>query len=303
MGTSDFAVPALEKLNKEYEISLVVTQPDRINQRGNKIKFGPIKQKALDLGLEVYQPQKISDQDSFEKLSSLEPDLFVVCAFGQILKENILNIPKYGSLNIHGSILPEYRGAAPIHHAIIDGKDESGVTIMVLDPGMDTGDILTWEKKVITDKTTVGEYHDLLAQVGAELLIKTIPDYLNKTIKPIKQDNKKATYADKIVKQNCKVNWNKTNHEILRFINGLDPYPGSFSYYKNKRIKLTKPELLEENFNVSPGTIVKIVNGKLVIQCGQGSLLFDEIQYPGKKKMKVSDFLRGNNLDTDIILN
>lgn len=304
MGSSDFAVPALEELNKEYQIDLVITQPDKPNSRGKKVKFLPVKQKALDLGLNVYQPDNISSEESLNYLKSFDPDLFIVCAYGQILKPQILDIPKFGSLNIHGSILPEYRGAAPIHHAIMDKKDETGVTIMLLDKGMDTGPILSTDKINIDDTSTVGEVHDKLANIGAKLLVKTIPSYLNGEIKPQEQNDKKASYADKILKKNTKINWNNPSKDIIRFVNALDPFPSAFTTLEDKNIKLFKPELVLDNSKNIPGTVLKSSQKDgLIIKTSDNAIKFSEIQFPNKRRMTIEDFFKGNKIEENIIFN
>lgn len=303
-GSSDFAVPALEKLNNNYEIVTVVVQPDKRSGRGNKLKFLPVKQKALELGLNVFQPENVSNLESENYLKSLDPDLFVVCSYGQILKKNILGIPKNGSLNIHGSILPKYRGASPVNQAIIDGDDITGNTIMILDEGMDTGDILKSSEIIINDKKTAGVLFEELANDGADLLLEVLPDYLDNKISPIKQDSSKATYTSKISKSNCRIDWNRPAKEVLRFINGLDPIPSAFTNYNNKKIKLFSPKIIEVEDDLEPGTIISANSkDKFIVKCKDNALIFDEIQFPGKKRMKASDFFRGNKIDLDIKLN
>lgn len=296
MGSSEFAVPALEKLNKDYEIELVVVQPDKKRGRGNKTTPLPVKKKALELGLEVFQPENISSDESEAFLKQYDSDLYIVCSYGQILRDNILNLPKYGSLNIHGSLLPKYRGAAPVHRAIIDGDEKAGVTIMLLDSGMDTGPMLSKAETDISDKTTVGDLHDELAEIGGDLLVETIPLFLDDKIEIQHQNNDEATYADKIQKSEGKIDWNRSGASILRLINGTDPFPGAFIELENKKIKVFAPILLEEFSESEPGTIITNDN-ELKIVCGDNKLLkINEIQYPGKRRMKTEDFFRGNSL-------
>lgn len=302
MGSSDFAVPALELLAKDYEIPLVVVQPDKKRGRGNKMTPLPVKQKALELGLNVFQPENISLKENEEYLKGFNPDLFVVCAYGQILKDNILEIPKYGSLNIHGSLLPNLRGAAPVHRAIIEGFDKTGISIMLLDSGMDTGPVLATSEVSIDNKTTVGNLHDKLALIGADKLLEVIPLYLNEELKPIDQDNTKASYAQKIDKKEAEIDLNTFSDFVLRKINGLDPFPGAFLKINGQKVKIFNPVLTDETRPDQSNTIFE--EGKSIkLVCGDGKVLrIDEIQFPGKKRMKVEDFLRGNHLPSPIHL-
>lgn len=300
MGSSDFAVPALEKLAQDdaYDVLLAVVQPDRPNARGkNKVIPLPMKKKAQELGIDVYQPENISKEGE-EKLRELKPDLMVVAAYGQILRKNILDIPAYGTLNIHGSLLPHLRGAAPVHHAIIGGDDVSGVTIMLLDEGMDTGDMLTKAEVPITPTTTAGELHDTLAKIGSDLLMQTIPGYIAGEIKPQAQDSSLADYADKVDKHTGEVNWDQTSFQVLRQINGTDPFPGAFSTLSNgKKIKLFEPEIVEMPVQNKPGTILKKDRREgLVIQTADGAIRIGSLQMPGKKRMKTDVFFVGNQL-------
>lgn len=300
MGSSDFAVPALEKLaeNDAYDVLLAVMQPDRPNARGkNKVIPLPMKQKAQELGIEVYQPENIS-REGEEKLRALRPDLMVVAAYGQILKKNILDIPAYGTLNIHGSLLPHLRGAAPVHHAIIGGDDVSGVTIMRLDEGMDTGDMLSHAQVPITPTTTAGELHDQLAELGSDLLIETIPGYISGEIRPQAQDHGAADYADKVDKHTGEVDWERSSRQVLRQINGTDPFPGAFSTLSNgKKIKLFEPEIVQMPVQSKPGTILKKDRKEgLLVQTADGAIRIGSLQMPGKKRMETGVFFVGNQL-------
>lgn len=300
MGTTDFAVPALEKLVEAgHDVLAVVAQPDRPNQRGKKIKFLPVKQKALELGIPVLQPEQIKAPETVEQLKSYHADVFVVAAYGQLLNEAILFMPPMGSVNIHGSLLPEYRGAAPVHHAIIDGKKEAGVTIMKMDIGMDTGDMLSKVTVPVTDQTTVGELHDLLAEKGAEVLITTLEALSNNSIQGIKQDDSQATYADKINKETGHINWNKTSFEIIRLINGTDPFPAAWTELDDMKIKCFSPVRSTLKKEAEPGTVLTadIKNG-LIVKTGDGAVEIREIQVPGKRRMAVSDYLKGNQIET-----
>lgn len=296
MGTTDFAVPALVKLvDAGHEVAAVVAQPDRPNQRGKKIKYLPVKAKALALGIPVLQPEKIKTPEMVQTLRDIGADVFVVAAYGQLLSEEILFMPRLGSVNIHGSLLPKYRGAAPVHHAIIDGETESGVTIMKMDIGMDTGDMLAKTVVPVTDETTVGELHDVLAEAGAELLLKTLDALDAGTLSAEKQDEALATYADKVDKHTGAVDWRASSHTILRQINGTDPFPGATTKKDGATVKLFKPVLKTCGQDEAPGTVLAAdTKAGLVIKTGDGALEIGEIQMPGKKRMAARDYFRGN---------
>lgn len=298
MGTTDFAVPALNKLVEAgHDVAAVVAQPDRPNQRGKKIKFLPVKQRALELGIPVLQPERIKVPEVVEELRALKADVFVVAAYGQILSEEILFMPPLGSVNIHGSLLPKYRGAAPVHHAIIDGETESGVTIMKMDIGMDTGDMLSKVSVPIDAKTTVGYLHDLLAEKGAELLLDTLEFLSNGSAIPEKQDENLATYADKVEKTTGKLDWNQTSFKILRRINGTDPFPGAYTELNGEKIKCFAPESLDYSGEELPGTVLQAdTKHGLVVKTGDGALAVGEIQMPGKKRMLSKVYFNGNSI-------
>ena len=298
MGTTDFAVPALNKLVEAgHDVAAVVAQPDRPNQRGKKIKFLPVKQRALELGIPVLQPERIKVPEVVEELRALKADVFVVAAYGQILSEEILFMPPLGSVNIHGSLLPKYRGAAPVHHAIIDGETESGVTIMKMDIGMDTGDMLSKVSVPIDAKTTVGYLHDLLAEKGAELLLYKLESLCIGSAFPEKQDENIATYADKVEKTTGKLDWNQTSFKILRHINGTDPFPGAYTELNGEKIKCFAPESLDYSGEELPGTVLQAdTKHGLVVKTGDGALAVGEIQMPGKKRMLSKVYFNGNSI-------
>ena len=299
MGTTDFAVPALNKLVEAgHDVAAVIAQPDRPNQRGKKIKFLPVKQRALELGIPVLQPEKIKTPEMVEELRSLEADVFVVAAYGQLLSEEILFMPPLGSVNIHGSLLPKYRGAAPVHHAIIDGETESGVTIMKMDVGMDTGDMLSKVRVPIDEKTTVGSLHDLLAEKGAELLIDMLEALKNGTAVPEKQDEALATYADKVERTTGKLDWSQSSFKILRRINGTDPFPSAYTELDGEKIKCFAPEILDYSGEEVPGTVLQADTKQgLVVKTGDSALRIGEIQMPGKKRMPSKVYFNGNTIE------
>ncbi|MBK5243610.1 MAG: methionyl-tRNA formyltransferase [Eubacteriaceae bacterium] len=304
MGTTNFGVPALEKLvNSKYEVVAVIAQPDRPNKRGKKIMALPLKTKAIELGLKVLQPENIKDPEFVKKLKSYKADVFIVAAYGQILSEAILFMPKYGSLNIHGSLLPKYRGAAPIQWAVINGEEKSGVTIMQMDLGMDTGNMLSKAELPITAETTFETLHNDLSFLGSNLLLKTLDDLVLGKLNPVVQNEVEATYAPKIQKDTGHISWALTSHEILALINGTDPQPGAYFIYDNEKIKCFKPEIVPWFGTETPGTLIR-ASGQdgLWVKTGDDALNIREIQAPGKKRMEAKVYLRGNSLEMGMLL-
>jgi len=304
MGTTEFGIPALENLiNSEHEVMAVIAQPDRPNKRGKKITALPLKAKALDLGIEVLQPENIKDSEFVEKLKSYQADVFIVAAYGQLLSEEILFMPTHGSLNIHGSLLPRYRGAAPIQRAIINGEEKSGVTIMQMGLGMDTGDMLSKAEIAINNNTTFETLHNDLAQQGAIILMKTLEDLVSEKLDPRVQNEDQATYAPKILKDTGHIIWNLKSQEILSLINGADPQPGAYFIYDNEKIKCFKPEIMTWSGTEIPGTLL-MASGQegLVVKTGDKALAIRAVLVPGKKRMPVKAFLRGNALEIGKIL-
>lgn len=298
MGTTDFAVPALDALIQAgHEVAAVVAQPDRPNRRGKKISFLPMKKRALELDIPVLQPENIKTPEAVETLKAYQADVFVVAAYGQILSEAILTIPPMGAVNIHGSLLPEYRGAAPVHRAILDGKTVSGVTIMQMDVGMDTGDMLSKAEVPIDDTTTAGELYDLLAQTGADLLIKTLEGLCEGTVSPQKQDDALASYADKIDKTEGCIDWQQPSVQVIRQINGMDSFPSAYTLLKGEKIKCFHPVHADWQGEETPGTILQAdAKQGLVVKTADGAVAIGEIQAPGKKRMATAVYLRGNVL-------
>jgi methionyl-tRNA formyltransferase len=303
MGTPEFAVPALAKLHENgYHVDLVVTQPDKARDRGKKVQFTPVKEKASELGIEVTQPEKIRGNLEFiQKIESMKPDLIIVAAYGKILPVELLEIPRLGCINIHASLLPKYRGAAPIHRSIIEGEEMTGVTLMYMEEGLDTGDMIAARSTHIGKKTT-SELHDELSVMGAELLIATLP-YIEKGINGrTRQDDSKATYAPMVFKQDGLVDFSKSPVEIERLIQGLNSWPGAYTYYRGEPMKLWKAEALDETSKSPDGTIMGVSSQGIKIAAGGRTLLLTKIQMPGKKAMDVSEFLKGNRIKTGEIL-
>ncbi len=299
MGTSEFAVPALRALAaSSYDVVLVVCQPDRPAGRGHKLHPSPVKRAAIALGLPIFQPSNIKTDDSIMHLKSIKADVFVVASYGQILSQDVLNIPDSGCINIHGSLLPKYRGAAPIHRAIIDGERETGVTFMKMDAGMDTGEMLKNYVCPIADTDTVGDIHDRLAELGGEHITTVLDDYLDGKLVPEAQNNEMATYAAKIDKTTGCIDWNQTADRVIRLINGTDPYPAAYSDIGKKRIKCFKPSKTGIKSTKAPGTVMAADTKQgLIIATGDEDLLIDELQAPGKKRMSSKAYFLGNSLD------
>lgn len=305
MGTPGFAVPALEALIKEFEVAAVLTQPDKQRGRGKKVTYSPIKEVALNNEIEIYQPQRLrKDTEVIDRLKSIEPDFIVVVAYGQILSEEVLNIPKYACVNLHASLLPKYRGAAPINWAIINGEKVSGNTTMLMDVGMDTGDMLLKNEVEITDDMTATQLHDKLSETGGEMLVKTLKGIVDGSIKGLNQNDEDATYAPKLDKNLAKIDWNSHAADINNLIRGLNQFPGAFTNYGDKVMKIYKADVID-NITCKENHIGEIVSSNkegIVVQCKDSQLMLRVIQFPGKKAMKVEDFLRGNKIENGVIL-
>jgi len=294
MGTPDFSVPILQNLvQSDYEIVLVVTQPDRPKGRKRILTPSPVKEEAIKHNIPVFQPEKLNDD--FEEIVAYEPDLIITAAYGQLLPNELLEAPQYGSINVHASLLPELRGGAPIHYAILQGKKETGITIMYMVEQLDAGDILTQESVMIEHTDDVGILHDKLSQIGASLLLRTLPKLFAGELTPLKQDDTKATFAANIRREQEKVDWNQTNLEVYNQIRGLRPWPGSFTTYEGKTMKIWRGELDEREYDGKPGEIVKINDREsFVVVCGnRKGIRLTEIQPAGSKKMTVSEYLHG----------
>lgn len=299
MGTPDFSVPALEKIAQHHEVVGVVTQKDKPKGRGHKMQFTPVKECAVSLGIPVYQPDKVKEPEFVDVLKRLNPDVIVVIAFGQILSEEILNLPKYGCINVHASLLPKYRGAAPIQWAVIDGEEYSGVTTMYMEKGLDTGDIIDIETISLDAKETGGGLFDKLSVMGGDLIIKTLQKLEDGTASRTKQDEAASTYAGKITKELGKIDFNKSAVEIERLIRGLNPWPSAFTYLADKTLKIWDADVVELEGSYEPGQIVKAHKNDFVVATGENGLKIKELQLEGKKRMECSAFLNGYQVDVD----
>ncbi len=303
MGTPEFAVTVLEGLlNTKHEVGLVATQPDKAKNRGKKIQYTPVKEKALEHNIKVLQPEKVRGNEEFlEELKDYRPDIIVVAAYGQILPKEVLELPKYGCVNVHASLLPRLRGAAPIQRAIIEGDEETGVTIMQMSEGLDTGDMLAKESiKIGTMNYSM--LHDALAEIGARLMVHTLDLIEEGKISPEPQDDSKSSYAKMVFKQEGKIDFTRQPEAVERLIRGFDPWPGAFCEYEDMVMKLWKAQPLCENTGKEPGTIIEVSVRGIKIACGDGTLLVSEIQIPGKKRVAVSEYLKGNQIKEGIIL-
>lgn len=295
MGTPQFAVSSLQKLHDNgHNIKLVITQPDKPFGRGKKIKKSEVKEKAEELGLEVFQPLKVKTEDSVNVIKNLNPDLIVVIAYGQLLSKEILDIPRFGCINVHASLLPKLRGAAPINWAIINGDVKSGVTTMLMDVGLDTGDMLLKEEVEITEDMTAGDLHDILSEVGSNLLIETINKIEDQTIIKIKQDDSLSTYAPMLKKETSLINWNDSAKNVHNMVRGLNPDQVAYFVYDDKNVKVYKTTYSTDVCKYEPGTVVKADKTGLHVATGDGTIVIKELQMPGKNKMSIEDYLRGN---------
>jgi len=307
MGTPDFSVPTLEKIIEAgHEVIGVVTQPDKAKGRGKKVLFPPVKEKALEHNLTVYQPKRAREPEFIEQMRELNPDVMVVVAFGQILPKALLDIPKYGCVNVHASLLPKYRGAAPIQWAVIRGEKVSGVTTMQMDVGLDTGDMLMKTEVALAEDETGGSLHDKLSVLGGELLIETLKGLEAGTIQPEKQDDSQTgEYARMLDKALGKVDFSMPAEEIERLIRGLNPWPSAYTFYHGKTMKLWKAKVVSADADgeaAAPGQILSVDKKGFTVQTGAGALRILELQMEGKKRMDAGAFLRGCSMAAGEIL-
>ena len=303
MGTPDFSVGILEEIIKAgHEVVLAVTQPDKPKGRGNTVQFPPVKETALTHGIEVYQPTKIRDAECVEYLRKYHADIMIVAAFGQILSKEILDMPKYGCVNVHASLLPKYRGAAPIQWAVINGEEVSGVTTMRMDIGIDTGDMIEKVEVPLDKEETGGSLFDRLAEEGAKLCVHTMAEIEAGRATYTKQDESEATHTSMIKKQFGKIDWTKSAVEIERLVRGLNPWPSAYTSLNGKTLKIWRASVEEADSGAKAGTIVSIAKDEIAVQTGKGILLLQEVQLEGKKRMPVDAFLRGYQLEKGALL-
>lgn len=303
MGTPDFSVGALEAIIKAgHEVTLVVTQPDKPKGRSGQMQFPPVKECAVKYGLPVFQPKRIKTPEAIDELKKYEADIYVVAAFGQIVSQEILDIPKFGCVNIHASLLPEYRGAAPINWCIIDGKKETGVTIMQMDAGIDTGDMLAKVIVPIDAKENAGTLFDKLSEAGAKLIVETLPKIEAGLITPEKQDEAKASHVKMMDKSLGNIDFSKDAVSIERLVRGLNPWPSAFTSVNGKNLKIWDCDVLDKDSDAMPGEIVEVAKDYFDVACGKGILRIRELQLEGKKRMDTKSFLLGNQWKTGMKL-
>ena len=303
MGTPDIAVGCLQKIiDEKHEILGVVTQPDKPVGRGKKLGMPPVKELALKYDIPVYQPVKARDEEFVKVLKDLNPDLIVVVAFGQILPKSILDIPKFGCVNVHVSLLPKYRGAAPINWVIINGEEKTGVTTMYMDEGLDTGDMILTSEFALDDEITAGELHDIMKEEGAKVLKETI-DLIEKGEAPrIKQNHDEFTYAPMMSKSLGQIDYSKSAKDIHNLVRGVNPWPSAYTTYDNQTMKVWKTKVLRETSDKEPGTIISVDKEGIKVSTKDNVILIKEIQMPGKKRVLVEEYIKGNSIEANKIL-
>lgn len=304
MGTPEFAVPCLEKLiQSKHEVAAVYTQPDRPQGRGKKLKYSPVKEVAIKHNIPIEQPLKLKDEETISRIRAKGADLIVVVAYGRLLPAAVLSMPKYGCINVHASLLPKLRGAAPIHWAVINGDKKTGITTMQMVEALDAGDILLQRAVNIDESNTSGEIHDKLKAVGAELLLETIALLEQNKLSPIVQDEDKATYAPMLEKKHEIIDWHKSGKEIVNLIRGMSPWPGVYTEHKGNRIKVWKARIEDKTSaqnldSPSPGLVTEISKEGIKVLAGNNSeILLQELQLAGKKKIDAADFVKGYKLN------
>lgn len=302
MGTPDFSVPTLEQLIRHHQVVGVVTQPDKRKGRGKAMAFPPVKEKALEYDIPVYQPVKVREPEFIEELKKMNPDIIVVVAFGQILPEEILNLPPYGCVNVHASLLPKYRGAAPIQWAVIDGEKETGVTTMYMAKGLDTGDMLDKVVVPIDPKETGESLHDKLSEAGGRLILETLSKLENGTAVRIPQNDEESCYAKMLTKELGEIDWNQSAAAIERLIRGLNSWPSAYTHLDGKTLKIWDADVEEGQADMAVGTVTEVKKDCFYVQTGDGRLKINEIQLQGKKRMPVQAFLLGYKIEKGTVL-
>lgn len=303
MGTPDFAVPSLQALHESrHDVVMVVTQPDRPSGRGRKIIPSPVKESALHYGYDLLQPESVKPHTFHDILAGFKPDLLVVVAFGQILPKRLLELPLYRAINVHASLLPRYRGPAPIQWAIINGEKETGLTTMLMDEGLDTGDILLQQAMPILPEDTAATLHDKLAREGACLLLKTLERLESGKLNPIPQDPAMASYVPLLRKKDGHINWALPAKDIANRIRGMNPWPGTFTFCGDARIKISKSRVLDKNTHEAPGTVLMSFPDEMLVATGNGTLLVEELQGASGKCLAIKDYLCGCSMEPGTVL-
>jgi methionyl-tRNA formyltransferase len=305
IGTPEFAIPSLKILiNNDYHILGVVTQPDRPKGRGKKHVSPPVKVVAEQYNLKVFQPESVRDKEFLDTFSAISPDMVVLTAFGQILPREIIEFPPMGCLNIHPSLLPKYRGAAPINRALINGEEKTGVTIMLMDEGVDSGDIILQEETDIDSEEIFDDLHSRLAQIGAGLLLKAVEGVTNGTITRTPQDSSLATFAPRLTRETGHINWENSVRDIINLIKGLSSSPGAYSFLREKKLKIlfAVSGKMKTSGEKEPGKLGKLMESGLQVTAADGHVYIQEVQLEGRKRMFIDDFLRGHQIFSDDVL-
>ncbi|HDF2823676.1 TPA: methionyl-tRNA formyltransferase [Clostridioides difficile] len=303
MGTPDIAVPCLQKIiDEKYEILGVVTQPDKPKGRGKKLGMSPVKELAIENNIPVYQPVKARDKEFIDKIKSLNPDVIVVVTFGQILPKEILEIPKLGCINVHVSLLPKYRGAAPINWVIINGEEKTGVTTMYMDEGLDTGDMILKTEVNLDENITAGELHDKMMNIGAETLKETLRLIEEGNVPREVQNHEEFSYAPIMNKSLGNIDFSKSAREIHNLVRGVNPWPSAYTTYNDVIMKVWKTKVLDEKSTKDVGTIIDVSKDGIKVSTIDNVLLIEEIQMPNKKRMLVGEYIKGNTIETGLVL-
>jgi len=304
MGTPDFAVPSLKSLiDKEYEVTAVITQPDRPTGRGRKLAASPVKMTALEYGIDVLQPEKVSDDSFCGIIKEKRADLLIVVAFGQILRKNMLESTRWGAVNIHASLLPRYRGAAPIQRVILNNESVTGLTLMCMDEGLDSGPVIFQKSLSVESEETAGQLHDRLAFMAGDFLIESLNAMAGKKVSMIPQNDSMASYAAKIDRAMALINWNMDAESVSALIRGLDPWPGAYTKLKGRDLKLFSSVVVKEmSSRERPGKVFSDDSGRFLVHTGNGVIEVKEMQYAGKKRLFSKDFIRGLNLSEEVVL-
>lgn len=296
MGTPDFAMPSLKWIYENTDLQLIVTKEDKINARGKKIVLSAVKEFALENEISYIQPSSLKDESVYNKLKEIDPDLIVVVAYGKIIPKNIIDLPKLGIINVHSSILPKYRGASPIHSALINGDDKTGVSIMFINEGLDTGDVLKIITTDITEEDDLGTLTEKLAKLGSDALSHVVPTLIDKTYVATKQDDSLATLVKPIKKEEMKIDFSKTNVEIFNLVRGLSPHPCAYTIKNGENIKIYKVEKIDKDYQKPFGTVVELTKKGPIISCKNGSILITSAKFEGKKVMSGTDIVNGRKL-------
>lgn len=296
MGTPDFAIPSLKVISENTDLKLIFTKEDKVNARGKKIVFSPVKQFALTNGIECIQPKSLRNDEIIEKIKEIGPDLIIVVAYGKIIPKSIIDIPRLGIINVHSSILPKYRGASPIHSALINGDEQTGVSIMFINEGLDTGDVLDVIKTKIEEEDNLGTLTERLSKLGANALERVIPQLIDNTYTATKQDDSLATIVKPIKKEEMEIDFNKTKEQIFNLVRGLSPSPCAYTIKNGEYIKIYSVQKLEKKYDVENGVVAELTKKGPVISCVNGSLLITSAKFEGKKLMSGQDIVNGRKL-------